>query len=526
VCIKQSRVARTPRKTIGVSASDQRDERAPPLRATSKNQTHPYFIAHDGAVRDKAVWKIPEICAAYNWPDLKEVAGGTIALIQLSGGWREEDTQEFFAEQGLVGKEPTVTDRSLDGGQTNNSNCSPPSEADSEVALDIQVAAAAYAVATGQSATIRVYWTKDLAAGLRAATDDECDVCCITWGADEQTWGRPAADAFNAAAKAAVDNGMIIVAASGDNDSSDGGPTPANVDFPASSPYVIGCGGTTRTKATKTAEAHEIVWNNTPRDPSGQGTGGGFSELFPIPDWQLGTVQARMRMVPDVAAHADPLTGYRIFVGGKPRIVGGTSAAAALYAGLFAAFGPKRGFITPELYKNQVCFNDIRDGDNGMFRAMVGPDPCTGIGSPRADLLAERIGSDAATLARIRTQLKQAFLDTPKADAPCTCQPTPFSGASPALTPRVASAPYHCVLSANGTWWKFPYDPITGLPTGPGVPAGPGECSASPALTPRVASAPYHCVLSANGTWWKFPYDPISGLRTGPGAPAGPGECS
>jgi hypothetical protein len=113
-----------------------------------------------------------------------------------------------------------------------------------------------------------------------------------------------------------------------------------------------------------------------------------------------------MRMVPDVAAHADPETGYRIFVGGQPRVIGGTSAATALYAGLFAAFGPKRGFITPELYKNQVCFNDIRGGDNGMFRAMVGPDPCTGIGSPRADLLAKRIGSDGATLARVRRQLQ------------------------------------------------------------------------------------------------------------------------
>jgi hypothetical protein len=114
-----------------------------------------------------------------------------------------------------------------------------------------------------------------------------------------------------------------------------------------------------------------------------------------------------MRMVPDVAAHADPHTGYRIFVGDKPYVIGGTSAATALYVGLFAAFGRKRGFITPELYKIQVCFNDIRAGDNGMFRAMVGPDPCTGIGSPSADLLAKRIGSDAAALVRVRRQLNE-----------------------------------------------------------------------------------------------------------------------
>jgi subtilase family serine protease len=282
----------------------------------------------------------------------------------------------------LAGIEPDVTDHSVEG-EPHNTNCSPPNVADTEVALDIQIAGAAYAVATGKPATIRIYWTSDLTAALRAATADECDVCCITWGADEQSWGRAAADTFNAAAREAVANGMIIVAASGDNDSSDGGPTPANVDFPASSPYVVGCGGTKLFKVredqgkkdpeSKQGTLHEEVSNNNPGHTDGQGTGGGFSELFPIPDWQLGTVQATMRMVPDVAAHTDPVTGYRIFVGGEPRVIGGTSAAAALYAGLFAAFGPKRGFITPELYKNQVCFNDIDVGDNGKFRALVGP---------------------------------------------------------------------------------------------------------------------------------------------------------
>ena len=187
---------------------------------------------------------------------------------------------------------------------------------------------------------------------------------------------------------------MIIVAASGDNDSSDGGPTPANVDFPASSPYVVGCGGTSRAKFPKPDQPVETVWNNNPGHTDGQGTGGGVSKLTPMPDWQLTTLRARKRIVPDIAAHADPELGFRVFVGGQPRVIGGTSAAAALYAGLFASFGEQRGFITPELYDNQVCFNDIRHGDAANSPAMVGPDPCTGIGSPRADLLAQRIGSD------------------------------------------------------------------------------------------------------------------------------------
>jgi subtilase family serine protease len=93
-------------------------------------------------------------------------------------------------------------------------------------------------------------------------------------------------------------------------------------------------------------------------------------------------------MVPDVAANADPVTGYQVVVHGQPQTVGGTSAVAPLYAGLFAALGTKLGFITPKLYANSVCFNDITVGDNGAFRAAVGPDPCTGLGSPIGSRLA------------------------------------------------------------------------------------------------------------------------------------------
>jgi Subtilase family len=410
----------------------------PALRATAKDRAHPYSIVNPGAKAGDD-WSVKDICAAYEWPDPKQKqvsGGGKIALIHLAGGWLQADVKKFFVDQGLPGLAPTPTDRSLDP-DVKNSKLETPNEADAEVALDVQLAGAAYALATDKPATIMVYWTKDLTAGLVAATADDCDVCCITWGADEQTWGR-AADAFNAAARAAVDRGMIIVAASGDNDSSDGGPSPSNVDFPASSPYVIGCGGTTLGKPPKGAKAlrEEKVWNDEPGDPDGDGTGGGVSEFFPIPDWQLGTLQATRRIVPDVAAHSDPASGYRIVIGGQDQVVGGTSAAAALYAGLFAAFGPKRGFILPELYKNPVCFNDITDGNNGLFRALIGPDACTGLGSPRGARLSERIGSDAATLKRVWGLVRRGI----GSGVPCECQSANYAHAPVTLTPRAATA--------------------------------------------------------------------------------------
>jgi kumamolisin len=416
-------------------------------RAAAKDTAHPYSIVNPGAKAGDD-WSVKDICAAYEWPDPKQKqvsGGGKIALIHLAGGWLQADINQFFAAQGLQGNAPTPTDRSLDP-EVTNSALKTPSEADAEVALDIQLAGAAYAVATNRAATIVVYWTRDLTTGLLAATADNCDVCCITWGADEQTWGRAAADSFNAAAKAAIDSGMIIVAASGDNDSSDGGPTPSNVDFPASSPYVIGCGGTSLGKppkgagsaqaAEKRALRDEKVWNDEPGDPDGDGTGGGVSEFFSIPDWQLGTLQATRRIVPDVAAHADPASGYRIFIGGRDRVVGGTSAAAALYAGLFAAFGPKRGFILPDLYKNQVCFNDITEGDNGLFRALVGPDACTGLGSPKGRFLADRVGNAEVTLKRVWKLAGQARTSATS----CECWSATSTSGSLNLTPRLVTA--------------------------------------------------------------------------------------
>ena len=80
-------------------------------------------------------------------------------------------------------------------------------------------------------------------------------------------------------------------------------------------------------------------------------------------------------MVPDVAGNADPNTGYEIILYDASTVVGGTSAVAPLYAGLFASFGTKFGFVTPELYLNSACFHDVIHGDNGAFRGRMGADP-------------------------------------------------------------------------------------------------------------------------------------------------------
>jgi kumamolisin len=384
--------------------------RVPRQGAHSQRVCLPYFkrgrsrTAAPG-VANAGRWTVPDICSAYNWPT-NLGGGGVIAIVEIDGGWVQSDMDAFF--QSLGQPMPQIEDVSVGGGANKpGQHIGEESDPDIEVAMDIQIAAAAYFAATGKPAKLRVYWGRDtdastIASAVRAATADGCDVCSISWGADEALyvqWGKQAGRDYvsdmEAAAVAATEAGMIVFAASGDNDSSDGGKTPANVDLPSSCPHVIGCGGTTKTKVSET------VWNNRPGKSTGEGTGGGYSTLFPAQAWQTGAPHAKPgRLVPDIAAHADPNAGYWMFAHGNKMAMAGTSAVAPLYAGLFAAFGPKLGvslstklglqqnFITPLLWQNQNCFNDIVQGDNGEYQAQRGPDPCTGLGSPIASKIA------------------------------------------------------------------------------------------------------------------------------------------
>lgn len=351
---------------------------------------HPYFkrMREPNAFRrlraapPTAPWDVPTLMAAYGWPT-GLAGGGTIGIVELGGGWISGDMAAFFASIGQP--VPNIVDVSVGG--TTNTPTGGTDSPDYEVALDIQIAGAGYQMATGKQANIRMYWAQDITAAIAAAQADGCAVCSISWGADEAEWGRAAADALQAQVLSAVEAGMMVFAASGDNDSSDGGPNAANVDLPASAPNVIGCGGTTKTTT------REVVWNNDPGQSSGEGTGGGFSTLFPTTLWKPGmpTVLGLGRMVPDVAANADPNTGYSVYVHGAWTVLGGTSAVAPLYSGPVAACAKRHG-VGYAFWDNKACFNDITVGDNGTYKATVGPDPCTGLGSPKASLIAKMLG--------------------------------------------------------------------------------------------------------------------------------------
>jgi kumamolisin len=187
------------------------------VHLVERPRVKPYFKVGRIAVARRAAggggpWSVPDLCAAYDWPT-GLTGGGVIAIVELGGGWVQSDMDQFF--HGIGQPMPQITDVSVDG--TKNTPDPSPDSPDGEVALDIEVAAAAYYVATGKTATIRVYWAQDIAAAVRAATADHCDVCSISWGADEAQWGAQAGHDMENAAAAATAAGMVVFAASGDN---------------------------------------------------------------------------------------------------------------------------------------------------------------------------------------------------------------------------------------------------------------------------------------------------------------------
>jgi kumamolisin len=226
--------------------------------------------------------------------------------------------------------------------------------------------------------------------GINAAIHDKVrkpSVISISWGGPESSWTPQAMDAFNSAFHDAALLGISVCVAAGDNGSDDGvGDGGQHVDFPASSPWVLACGGT-RLHANGGKIISETVWND---GADGGATGGGISAHFATPIYQKQVKPAAAgRGVPDVAGDADPESGYLIIVDGQSGVIGGTSAVAPLWSALIALFneelGRNVGWIHPYLYGAAAQANalhDITQGNNGKFSAEKGWDTCTGLGTP------------------------------------------------------------------------------------------------------------------------------------------------
>ena len=344
---------------------------------------------HPAAAAASASFTPTSLASLYGFPP-GTGQGQCVAIVELGGGYRTTDLHTYFASLG-INPMPHVTAVSVDHGR--NHPTGDPNGPDGEVMLDVEVVGA---VAPG--AKIVVYFAPNTDAGFLDAitkamhdTTHRPSVISISWGGPESAWTTQAMTAYDNAFQSAAAMGITICVASGDDGSSDGANDGRDhVDFPASSPHVLACGGTSLHAANGVINK-EVVWNDGANGGAG---GGGVSNFFPLPPWQSGktvskggkTTDLLNRGVPDVSGDADPVTGYDVRIDGTNAVIGGTSAVAPLWAGLIARInamkGSPVGFINPKLYAAAHVTHDITQGNNGDFSAASGWDACTGLGTP------------------------------------------------------------------------------------------------------------------------------------------------
>jgi kumamolisin len=386
----------------------------------NRPQAKPHFRRRHGrgGVRASAAslsYTPIQVAALYNFPTGVDGAGECIALIELGGGYNPTDLSNYWSELKLS-ETPTVSAVSVGSGS--NSPTGDPDGPDGEVMLDIEVSGA-----IAPAAKIVVYFTENTDAGfLNAITTAVHDgtnnpsVVSISWGGPESSWTQQAMTSMDEAFQSAAAMGVTICVAAGDDGSTDGVDDGLNhVDFPASSPNVLACGGTELIASGNTITS-ETVWNELANNEGA--TGGGISDVFPLPSWQTGIgvppsanpTHNVGRGVPDVAGDADPTTGYVTLVDSDSEVIGGTSAVAPLWAGLIAlinqSIGKPVGFINPLLYKTATTaadFHEITSGNNGAYSAGPGWNACTGLGSPIGTKVALALGATSAQAKRTGT---------------------------------------------------------------------------------------------------------------------------
>jgi kumamolisin len=343
-----------------------------------------------------------QVATLYSFPT-GDGSGQTIGIYEMqteegSAGYTRADLVATMGKFGGKLTVPTPIDVSVDG--VANAGVS-----DGETVLDITVASA-----VAQAAKIAVYFTGGTTQSIihalqrmihPGAGDPEPTILSISygWGPDD-TSAASYSDAeyaqMGALFQDAANLGITVLVSSGDSGAFIEDKSQAQASYPATEPWVTACGGTTIGSVAGMKFA-EYAWNDS------GATGGGVSGRFPIPSYQsevalprrLGT-NAAGRGIPDIAGNASPYSGYPSVLSGKDAgPIGGTSAVAPLYAGLFARINAnlKRqvGFVNPKLYTlTKGAFRDVsappgpaNNSYGGVtgYPVAVGWDACTGAGS-------------------------------------------------------------------------------------------------------------------------------------------------
>jgi len=330
------------------------------------------------------------------------------------------------------------------------------SDLDLEYSSTIAPGATIHFVYTGGNANTSVWDSLQY-----AITSNLAPIISISYGLCEPMLGQSSYNSLNAILAQAATQGQTVISASGDGGSADcagmSGASTAeqqqlSVDFPSSSQYVTGIGGTEFPSAdvdpTNAASAPywqpksssdivssalkyipEQVWNDTTSGNISSG-GGGLSTLTARPSWQSGVPgisSGAFRLVPDISLSASPNNagylycssdtstnvtgsctagnGFRDSSNSLLTVAGGTSFGAPIFAGMMAIINQKtgkaQGVANTKLYSLATnsatyasAFHDTTSGNNNC--SLAGTTVCPTTISPYANYSAGS-GYDLAT---------------------------------------------------------------------------------------------------------------------------------
>ena len=332
-------------------------------------------------------------------------AGRTIVFFEFDG-YDQRDLDDFARLSNLPPLKPVLI-----GGQ--------PVESHGETVMDLEVAHAiapdARLVVVNARPTLEGGRTYELIADMFDSVDRQFPGAVwslsIGWGCEKIVTATDLKP-VQAALRRAQAHGTSAFDASGDTGGLEckGGPNwsaaphpdDVGLDAVASLPAMTSVGGTTLSTDAQGRWLAEQAWVDSPLS---QGTSGGVSTLFPRPAWQERISAVRDpeidgRLVPDVAALADPFTGVRIRFDGQDLVGAGTSQAAPIWAALTTLMnqyleahgGRALGNLNPMLYRvaagaNSPGFRDVSLGANAVDLATPGYDLLTGLGTPNVDAL-------------------------------------------------------------------------------------------------------------------------------------------
>jgi subtilase family serine protease len=270
-------------------------------------------------------------------------------------------------------------------------------------------------------------------------------------------------------------SGTVYTASAGD------GAYSAGVIYPATSPNVVGVGGTSLTTASNSRGYSESVWKTS----TTEGTGSGCSSNEPRPSWQSAVsvlaAACSHKVDNDVAADADPATGAAVYDttngNGGWNEVGGTSQSSPIIAAVFALAGNNGNggnAAADSIYTHTGNLFDVTSGNNGtcsptiLCTAATGWDGPTGWGTPNGLTAFQSVSTSGNTVTVTNPGSQTGTVGT------------------------AASLQIHATDSASGQTLTYS---ATGLPAGLSINSSTGLISG----TPTTANT-YNVTVTATDT--------------------------